>query len=99
MLRRDFHSKKITLNEDTGTETNYKANNKVFGALLAFEVPEGEHTIELSFVPRGFTIGGVLALLGLGTVGFGIYKDISSDRKRRKNKLLALKTAGKTSRG
>ncbi|MBQ7699838.1 MAG: YfhO family protein [Clostridia bacterium] len=91
--------KKITLNEDTGTETKYKANNKVFGALLAFEVPEGEHTIELSFVPRGFTIGGVLALLGLGTVGFGIYKDISSDRKRRKNKLLALKTAGKTPRG
>ena len=92
--------KKVALNEDTGTETKYKANNKVFGALLAFEVPEGEHTIELSFVPRGFAIGSVLAILGLGVVGFGVYKDVTADRKRRKNKLLALQAAsgGKSNR-
>ena len=85
--------KKIELNEDTGTDSKYKANNKVFGALLAFEVPEGEHTIELSFVPRGFTVGGILAILGIFVVGFGIYKDASVNRKRRRNKLAALRAA------
>ncbi len=85
--------KKITLNDDTGTDKKYKANNKVFGALLAFEVPEGEHTIELSFVPRGFKIGGLLAIIGIGVVTAGIVMDVRRDRKRRKNKLAALKAA------
>ena len=75
------------------TDESYKASNKVFGALLAFEVPEGEHTIELSFVPRGFWVGGVMAIIGLGIVGFGLYKSVSKNRKRRKSKLAALKAA------
>ena len=85
--------KKVNLNEAVSTEGDYKANNKVFGALLAFEVPEGEHTVELSFTPQGFRIGGALAIVGLTAVGFGLYKDIKNDRKRRKAKLAALKAA------
>lgn len=85
--------KRISLDESTGTDDEYKANNKVFGALLAFEVPEGEHTIELSFTPRGFVIGGVLAIVGLTAVGLGLYKDLKNDRKRRKSKLAALRAA------
>lgn len=85
--------KKVKLNDDTGTEDDYKANNKVFGALLAFEVPEGEHTIELSFTPRGFTAGGILAITGLTVLGVGIVRNVIKDRKRRKNKLAAFRAA------
>ena len=83
----------INKDEDEDSDGEYEANNKVFGSLLAFEVPEGEHTIELSFVPHGFKIGAVLAVIGLTAVGFGLYKDINRDRKRRKAKLAALKAA------
>jgi uncharacterized membrane protein YfhO len=74
-------------------DDEYSAKNKVFGALLAFEVPEGEHTIELSFVPRGFTVGGILALIGLTVVGITLVKTILRDRKRRRSKLAAFRAA------
>lgn len=78
---------------DDEKETEYKANNKVFGALLAFEVPEGEHTVELSFTPQGFRIGAVLAIAGLTIVTVGLVKSIKRDRKRRKSKLAAYRAA------
>ncbi|MBP5208160.1 MAG: YfhO family protein [Clostridia bacterium] len=88
--------KRVKLNadvtEDDG-ETPYKANNKVFGALLAFEVPEGEHTIEMSYTPQGFRIGAVLAVAGLTILIFGIVKNIRKDNKRRRAKLAAYRAA------
>ena len=78
---------------DDEKETEYKANNKVFGALLAFEVPEGEHTVELSFTPQGFRIGAVLAIAGLTIVTVGLVKSIKRDRRRRKSKLAAYRAA------
>ena len=85
--------KRVKLNGEVSTEDGYAANNKVFGALLAFEVPEGEHTIELSFTPQGFTIGGILAITGLTIVGITLVKTIIRDRKRRKSKLAAFRAA------
>lgn len=85
--------KKVKLDESIDTENGYQANNKVFGALLAFEVPEGEHTIELSFTPQGFRVGAVLAVTGLCIVGTTLFLTVRKDRKRRKNKLAALRAA------
>ena len=44
-------------------------------------------------MPRGFKIGGLLAIIGIGVVTAGIVMDVRRDRKRRKNKLAALKAA------
>lgn len=85
--------KKVKLNDEVQTEGDYRANDKVFGALLAFDVPEGEHTIEMTYVPQGFKIGVVLGAIGGGVLIFGIVRDIRKDRKRRKNKLAALRAA------
>ena len=41
----------------------------------------------------GYVIGGVLAIVGLTAVGFGLYKDIKNDRNRRKAKLAAFRAA------
>ncbi len=73
----------------------FKANNKVFGALLAFEVPEGEHTVELSFTPQGFRIGAVLAIAGIAVVAYGVIRNVRSDRRRRRAKLSAYRAAVK----
>ncbi len=38
----------------------------VGGCMLAFELPAGEHTIELTYVPNGFVPGLIVSILSLG---------------------------------
>ncbi|MBO4422843.1 MAG: YfhO family protein, partial [Clostridia bacterium] len=86
--------KRVKLNADVKTgEEGYSANDKVFGALLAFDVPEGEHTIEMSYVPQGFRIGACLAVAGIALVTVGLVREIKRRRRRRKNKLAAYRAA------
>lgn len=65
----------------------------IAGALVAFELPKGEHTIRLSYLPKGFIKGTVITVVGLvafiGYIVFGII------RKRRKNQAEASPKAQK----
>ena len=36
---------------------------KVFDTFLSVKIPEGTHTVELSFVPPGLIVGGIISLL------------------------------------
>ena len=38
----------------------------VGGSMLAFELSEGQHTIRLSYIPKGFIPGLIISILGLG---------------------------------
>ena len=38
---------------------------KVGGAMLAFDITKGKHTIEMSYIPKGFVLGTSASLLGL----------------------------------
>ena len=89
--------KKVKLIPSTeDSEGDYYAPNKVLGALLAFEVPEGEHTVELSYVPQGFRLGAALAVSGIALlIVLGVLGG-RQRRKRRKAKLEAYRAgAGK----
>lgn len=81
--------KAVTEDEDG----EFFAGNKVLGALLAFEVPEGEHTVELTYVPQGFMIGAALAAAGIALL---IALTVTGERRRikRRNAKLAAYRAG-----
>ena len=66
----------------------------ILDSLLCFEVSEGEHTIELSYMPQGFAVGGLLCIAGIGTVGFFSINDLRKRRARKKNKLRFLRAPG-----
>ena len=38
---------------------------KIWNSLLGFEITNGEHTIELSFIPEGWKIGVVISIVSL----------------------------------
>ena len=60
-----------------------KDAGKVKG-FFSFELEEGYHEIEMSFVPRGFTAGVVLSLVGVGLlVVFIVVIDSSVTCRRR----------------
>lgn len=44
-------------------ERDFQGNN---GAMLAFDIGQGEHTVELSFLPRGLLAGILISVLCLG---------------------------------
>ena len=60
-----------------GKKVKTKAFKKAF---LTFEVPEGEHTVTLSFLPPGFMIGAILFVAGIGTFS-GYYYLVSKKQK------------------
>lgn len=85
--------KKVDIKEehpDDSGEVKYKA----LGSLLCFEVPEGEHTVELTFTPQGFRLGSAACIVGLGVIGFFTVRDFISRRKRKMNKLRYLRAPG-----
>lgn len=43
-------------------------SDKVFDALLAFELPEGDHRIVLTFRHPGLLLGGIISLISLGII-------------------------------
>ena len=44
---------------------------KVFDTFLSVKIPEGTHTVELSFVPPGLIVGGIIS--GISIVALGGY--------------------------
>ncbi len=50
---------------DQAVPDGVEEEENVGGALLGFDIGEGEHTVELVFVPKGFAAGVVLSLLSL----------------------------------
>ncbi len=62
---------------------------KSLDSLLCFTVSEGEHTVEMSYIPQGFLIGaaacagGIAVIIGLGVLDF-------KKRKKRKDEIMAL---------
>ena len=62
---------------------------KSLDSLLCFTVSEGEHTIEMSYIPQGFIIGAVACVFGITVlVLLGIFD--FKKRKKRKDEILAL---------
>ncbi len=82
--------KRVKLSSKTeDEEENYHAENKVLGALLAFDVPEGEHTVELSYIPQGFLIGAGAAAAGIALLVVLGVRESRKRAKRRNAKLAA----------
>ncbi len=62
---------------------------KSLDSLLCFTVSEGEHTIEMSYIPQGFIIGAAACVFGITVlVILGIFD--FKKRKKRKNEIMAL---------
>ncbi len=62
---------------------------KSLDSLLCFTVSEGEHTVEMSYVPQGFVIGAVACVFGITVlIVLGIFD--FKKRKKRKDEILAL---------
>jgi uncharacterized membrane protein YfhO len=82
--------KRVKLSSKTeDEEENYHAENKVLGALLAFDIPEGEHTVELSYIPQGFLIGAGAAAAGIALLVVLGVRESRKRAKRRNAKLAA----------
>ena len=62
---------------------------KSLDSLLCFTVSEGEHTIEMSYVPQGFVIGAAACVVGITVLTLLGIADFRR-RKKRKNEILAL---------
>ncbi len=61
---------------------------KIMDALMAVKIPEGEHEIDLRYIPNGIVIGGPITLLcGLITafILFGRYIKIARERSAKKS--------------
>lgn len=88
--------KKVKLYEEETTDKDgtVHTSNKSLDSLLCFEVPEGEHTIELTFTPQGFKIGGIACIIGLGLWGWFGLKAYSERKKRKKRMLAVLRAPG-----
>lgn len=61
---------------------------KSLDSLLCFHVSQGEHTIEMNYVPQGFAVGCVLCIIGISAVAVLTVLDYKK-RKKRREKLLA----------
>lgn len=58
----------------------------VGGSMIAFELSEGEHTIKLSYIPKGYIPGTIISLLGLAAFVLAI---IINRKYQRKKALIA----------
>ncbi|MBR6534506.1 MAG: YfhO family protein [Clostridia bacterium] len=62
---------------------------KSLDSLLCFTASEGEHTIELSYIPQGFIIGLIACIFGLALLCTLTVIDLKR-RKKRKERIMAL---------
>lgn len=62
----------------------------VGGSMIAFEVPEGEHTIKLNYIPKGYIPGTIISLLGLAAFVLAI---VINRKHQKKMELVNAETA------
>ena len=65
-------------------------------AFLAFKVPEGSHTVELSFTPPGLKIGAAASCAGIVFLAAFVFIDKAILKKQDKIQTTEVKTEEKT---
>lgn len=59
------------------------------GALLTFDIPEGEHTIELKYVPEGFVLGLSISIISIILIAVIYIIELNVQKKKKASKLQA----------
>ncbi len=67
---------------------------KTLNSLLAFDIPEGEHTVELSYAPQGFWLGLTVCIISIAAIAYFAYFDIKKRRARRHRLLGVIRSPG-----
>ena len=70
--------------------------SKYQDAFLAFNCPEGDHTVELSFTPPGFKAGAAVSCAGLVCLAAFVFIDKSLSKKQTVKQTVEIKTEDKT---
>ncbi len=67
---------------------------RTVNSLLAFDIPEGEHTVEMTYAPQGFYVGLSVCLVSIAAVSYFAYIDIKKRKARREKLLAAVRSPG-----